>query len=296
LAAEIADNPDEFAREIASELAEHTFQAETRRAIAKPAPHSAWEHVVRAMAFSFGRTADGPRSIADARAAVAAAPDYGLAHAALAGAVNAVTSFVGKRLDAALKRELHEHAARALQLDGDNPAVLLRVWQAHISLGDGETMLRLARRLVELRPHSPLSHRTLGASYFTLGRTVDAIAANADSLRCRGDDPDRIGAYWSMGWCHLLEGQPLEAEVALDQALALVPNHAKALQFKAIAEALLGKEKAAFASIRRLRDVAPDVPIEQHISFMTQNPRLARRSDEHIAILRRLWDATEGSA
>ncbi len=99
-----------------------------------------------------------------------------------------------------------------------------------------------------------------------------------------------------MGWCHLLEGHPLEAEAAFEQALALVPNHMKAIQFKAIAEALLGKEKAALATIRRLRDVAPDVPIDQHIFFMTQNPRLARRSGEHIEILRRLWDATEPHA
>ena len=28
---------------------------------------------------------------------------------------------------------------------------------------------------------------------------------------------------------------------------------------------------------------------------MTQNPRLARRSGEHIEILRRLWDACENN-
>ena len=293
-AAEIAENPEDLPRIVATELADHALQAETKRATAKAGPYSAWEHVVRAMDFSFGRGINGPRCVEEARLAVAAAPDYGLAHAVLAGAINAVTGHAGKRLDDALKRELHEHASRALQLDGDNPAVLHRLWQAHISLGDGETMLRLARRQLELRPHSPRSYQMLAGSCFTLGRTADAIVASSEQLRCKGYDPYPAGAHWQMGWCYLLEGHPLEAEAAFDQALALVPNHFRSLQFKAIAEALLGKEKVALASIRRLRDVAPDETIEQLVFFITQNPRLARRSGEHVEILRRLWAETGG--
>ena len=107
--------------EVAFELAESMFRTETKRATAKREPYSAWEHVVRAMAFSFGKAADGARCIAEARAAVAAAPEFGLSHAILAGSINTVTAYAGKRLDDALKRELHEHVAKALQLDGDNP-------------------------------------------------------------------------------------------------------------------------------------------------------------------------------
>ena len=146
------------------------------------------------------------------------------------------------------------------------PSVLHRIWQAHISLGDGETMLRIAQRLVELRPHSPVYHRAISGAYFTLGRTADAIAASSASLNCGGYDPDPEASHWTMGWCHLLEDRPLDAEASFEQALALVPNHWRSLQFKAIAEALLGKEKAALATIRRLRDVAPDVPLDE-LSF-----------------------------
>jgi TolB-like protein len=288
----MAANPDELPLVIAAELNEEVIQAETKRAMTKPCPHTPWEHVVRAMAFSFGRSADGQKCLEEARSAVVAAPDYGLAHAMLAGATNGVTSYVGERLDNALKRELHGHATKALQLDGDNPAVLLRLCQAYIPLGDGETMLRLARRVVDLRPHSPASYHALAGAYFTLGRTADAIVASSQQMQCKGYDPNRAGGYWAMGWCYLLEGQLPAAMAAFEQTLALVPNMARALQFKAIVEALLGKEKVALATIERLRDVAPDETIDRLVFFMTQNPRLARRSQNHISILRRLWEAT----
>jgi TolB-like protein len=291
-AAELASNADEFPLLVAAELVEEVLQAETARAMAKPSHHTSWEHVLRAIAFSFGRAANGKKSLEEARLAVAAAPDYGLAHAALAGATNAVASFAGRRLDDALKRELHDHATRALQLDGDNPAVLLRLWQAHISLGDGETMLRLARRLVELRPYSANSYHALSGAYFTLGRTKDAIAACSAQLTSKGHDRNLAVAHWTIGWCYLLEGQLPEAEAALERALALIPNMVRALQFKAIVEALLGREKIALATIRRLRDVAPEETLDQLTFFMAQNPRLGRRSGEHIATLQRLWDAT----
>jgi hypothetical protein len=41
-----------------------------------------------------------------------------------------------------------------------------------------------------------------------------------------------------------------------------------------------------------LRDVAPAETIDQLVFFMMQNPRLTRRSGEHVVILERLWNAT----
>jgi tetratricopeptide (TPR) repeat protein len=153
-------------------------------------------------------------------------------------------------------------------------------------------MLRLAHRLIELRPYSANSYHALSGAYFTLGRTQDAIAACSAQLTSKGHDRNLAVAHWTIGWCYLLEGQLPEAEAVLKQALALIPNMARALQFKAIVEALLGREKIALATMQRLRDVAPEETLDQLTFFMAQNPRIGRRSGEHIATLQRLWDAT----
>jgi tetratricopeptide (TPR) repeat protein len=193
-----------------------------------------------------------------------------------------------------MKREVREHLTRAMQLDGDNPLVIASVALTHTQLGDGETSLGLARRAVELRPQMARCHYAHAGANFVLGRTGDAIAAYAEQLNCKDYDNPRPAGYTFSGWCYLLEGKPQEADRALEQALALNPNFFLALIFKSIAEVLLGQEKRALATVRRLRELTPGITVDHHIHFITQNPLLAARSGEHIAILRRLWDATGG--
>jgi TolB-like protein/Flp pilus assembly protein TadD len=292
-AEEMTNNPEDFPRIVASELTEHLIQAETKRAMAKSGAHSAWEHLLRAKVLAYHSHDGMRRSLEEARSAVAAAPDFGLAHAELASEMLIRTDSMGLKSSDAVKREVCEHLTRALQLDGDNPLVIASVSLTHTQLGDGETSLRLARRAVELRPQMARCHYAHAGANFVLGRTAEAIAAYTEQLHCKDYDNPRPAAYTFSGWCYLLEGRPQEADRALDQALALNPDFPIALAFKAIAEALLGNDKCALASMRRLRELTPDMPLDQHIQFMTQNPRLAARSGEHIAILRRLWEATQ---
>jgi TolB-like protein/cytochrome c-type biogenesis protein CcmH/NrfG len=301
-AEEMTNNPEDFPRIVASELAENLMQVETRRAMAKTGSYSAWEHILRSRAFAF-RGPDGVRrSVEEARSAVDSAPDFGLAHATLAAAIVVLPNHIGlKYADTLtgeareqLTREVREHLTWALQLDGDNPMVIALIASVHSALGDAEAGLRLARRAVELRPNTGRCYFALGTANLVLGRTNEAIAAYAVQLRCKARDYLRAIACEMSGWCYLLEGRPQEADDALDQSLALNPEANIALMLKAIAEALLGKEARALAGMRRLRELRPDMPLDQHIHFMTQNPRLAVRSDEHVAILRRLWEATQG--
>jgi TolB-like protein/Tfp pilus assembly protein PilF len=292
-AEEIAASSDDFPRIVASEVAENLMEVETRRAMAKMGSHSAWEHYLRSRAFAHRGPDGARRSLEEARSAVACAPDYGLAHATLAAMIVTTPTHLGLKYDATPMREAREHLTQALQLDGGNPMVIAPIAAAHAALGDGEAGLRLARRAVELRPDRGLCHAAFASANMVLGRTQEAIAAYADQLRCKGYDFLRANACMLSGWCHLLEGRPQEADEALDQALALNPEATIALKFKAIAEALLGREKRALATMRRLRELTPDMTLDQHIHFITVNPRLGRRSGEHIAILRRLWEATE---
>jgi TolB-like protein/cytochrome c-type biogenesis protein CcmH/NrfG len=292
-AEEIADNSDEFPRIVASELAEQVMQAETRRAMTRPSPYTAWEHVLRSMAFMNVMETDSKHRILDeARAAVAVAPEFGLAQATLANAI--VGPFVdgALKLNDELRKDIRQHVTHALRLDGDNSAVICLITRAIMTIGELETCLRLARRAVELRPHSPRCHSSLAGAYMAHGRIGEAIAAYNDQLQCKGFDASRCYSLWAFGWCHLLNGNPTQAEEAFEQSLTLNPNFHAAITLKAIAEAQLGKEKAAIASIRHLRDIDPHMSFDRHISYFTVNPRLGRRMAEHIATLRKLWAAT----
>jgi TolB-like protein/Flp pilus assembly protein TadD len=292
---EMTNNPEGFPRIVASELAEHMLQAEAKRAMAKSGAHSAWEHLLRAKVLAYHSLDGMRRSLEEARSAVAAAPDFGLAHAELASEMLIRTDSMGLTSSDDVKREVCEHLTRALQLDGDNPLVVASVALTHAQLLDGETSLRLARRAVEMRPQMARCHYAHAGANFVLGRTAEAIAAYTEQLNCKDYDNPRPAAHTFSGWCYLLEGRPQEADGALDQALALNPDFPIALVFKAIAEALLGNDKCAVASVRRLRELTTGIPLDQYIHFITQNPRLAARSDEHVAILRRLWGATQGT-
>jgi hypothetical protein len=92
----------------------------------------------------------------------------------------------------------------------------------------------------------------------------------------------------------LLEGQLAEAEAAVDKALAFQADSFLALKWKAIIAAQTGNEEVAKATIRRLREVEPEISIDQHVRQMVHWPKLAERSDATIATLRRLWDETGG--
>jgi tetratricopeptide (TPR) repeat protein len=260
----------------------------------KPAPYSGWEHIMRSLLYiKSGGTDSSRRAIEEGRQAVTAAPDLGLTHAVLASAISYSFTSAGAKLDT-LRDELQTHIERALQLDGDNPAVINLLVFSYIPLGEGDASLRLARRMVEMRPNSPYSHFTLGAALLNQGLSSDAIAAFTRQLEFRGHDRDRAHGSELLGWCCILEGMPEIAREALNKSLALVPDGIVPLRFKAIVEGRLGDENAAIATIRRIRSVEPTMSLGKHIGFLRLNPHLRERLAEHIETFRRLWAATGG--
>ena len=74
----------------------------------------------------------------------------------------------GEELDDVLRHEIQTHVTRALQLQGDDPQVLNLLATAYDALDDGETTLRLARRLVEMNPGSPYSRYSFSRAYARL--------------------------------------------------------------------------------------------------------------------------------
>lgn len=293
---DIATSPEEFQILVASRLSKHIVQIEANRAMTRPGPFSAWEHVLRGV-FWLRAASNGMRSaVEESRHAVSAAPDFGMAHAMLANALAGHAKQAGEALGDAQIREIRDHIKRAMQLDGDNPATLSHVSHAYIYLDDVETGLRLASRAAELDPNSSQAQVTLGLAYFWLGRTAVAIATLRNLDRLAPDDSIDRGGLGVLGVCLCLEGRPAEAEEALNRALTFNPDFSFALKWKAIVASQQGKEQAARAAVRQLREAEPGKSIDHHLRTATALPFDHQRGRETATILRRLLEETGGEA
>ena len=203
-------------------------------------------------------------------------------------------SLSGAGHDDATRREIREHINSALQLDGNNGVVLHLVVVASVMVSDGETCLRLARRLVDMRPASARSYHALATACLALGRIDAAMEALNTQLRCKGFDSSRSIALYLLGWCYLLEGRLEESLDALIQGLAYNPHAVLLLRLKAMTEASLGNEREALATVRQTKEIEPGMTLDTHLNQFISNPRLAKRMGEHLAAFHRLWEETEG--
>lgn len=294
---EIATSPDDFPVAVASQLGEHILQIELNRAMTKQGALSGWEHLLRAHAYPTRLGSDNLRgAVQEARDAVAATPDVGLAHAMLAGLLGVLTTFGLEQLDDALRREIHGHLREAMRLDGDNAAVLTASVNAYAILGDEEASVRLARRAAELTPNSVQAQFALGRASISMGRMSEAIAAFNQQLRLAPQNYARLVALQFLGLCYCVEGKFAEAEAALDEALALHPDFGGALRWKAVVAARQGQDDVAKAAVMRLRRAEPAMSIDQHVRSLTVYPLLRERTAAVVATLRQLWEETGGEA
>jgi TolB-like protein len=289
--------PEEAALAVATALGEEIEQLEQNRAMARSGQPSGWEHLLRAMAYSRRAGSESnERAVEEARQSVASIPDLGLAHGLLAHtlAAGVVMGFRAQNHDQNV--EIQTHARRAMQLDGDNPAVFAQLASTYTIVGDTETGLQLAERAVHLKPHSPDSLFWLAGQLAGSGRTVEAIAVLDNYERHSRHHRHRPVALWIRGMCQFLDGHLPEAAIALDQSLAIHPDFVNALKWKAIVLASRGEEQAATAIVRRLKDAEPTMTLEHHVRHMLLLPKIGARSSEAVSILRRLWELTESGA
>jgi TolB-like protein/cytochrome c-type biogenesis protein CcmH/NrfG len=293
--------PEEFLLSVVAELSQAIGQLEVNRALAKRGPCSPWEHVMRSLAIS-ARQAPGNarRALEEARSAVSAAPDYGLACATLASALAGRLGWDRLALSrddvSAIVGETHDLIKRATELDGNNPVVLCQLVNVYGSLGNGEAALALALRATKLAPNSAEAQYALGFAYFILGRTGDAIAALRTQDRLALSDISRMTGLAILGICLFIEGRSAEAEEAIDRSLALEPNNYLTLRWKAIIAAEQGKEESARAAVKLLRKSEPGKSTEDYLDSPKHLPVEHERKYEAIAILRRLLEETEEGA
>lgn len=291
---EITDAVEEFAISLGADTGDRIVQHETKRALNKSGQRTGWEHLLVAKSAEGGAGSEAMhRTLEAARAAIAVAPDLGMAHAMLANSLAIQVAAHGLKLTDAIRQEMKTHAASAQQLDQENPIVLDFLIVVYATLYEDEVSLNLARRLVNIRPNSPKSYHRLLISLVSLGRTGEALVAYQDFARVVRSSNLWPVAHIYAGMSYYLEGQMAEAQAALDLALGIYPGYFLALKWKAIVAAADGDEQAGIALIRRIQDIEPAMTLDMHVGQILHNPNLAERSAEAVAILSRLWNATE---
>jgi TolB-like protein len=290
---DIENAMEEFAADISSEMGDYIEQNEIDRALARSVAVSGWERCLRAVGNSrIASVGTNQTALQEARQAVEALPDLGLAHALLAWALAVPGGGFGVQFDEHTRQEILAHSLRAQTLDGNNPVVIGHLITAFAALGDHDTCLRIAERAVALSDNSTFAVGWLAIAYTGVGRFEEAIARSAEyERRSRGAYYSPV-VLWNLAVTLYLVGRAADADAALDRSMAIHPNFVQSLKWKAITSASLGRPDVAIATLRRMREVEPSIGLDQHIQQMMFAPAMAPHMTEAVATLRRLWTET----
>jgi tetratricopeptide (TPR) repeat protein len=284
---DLAALQEQLVMEAAGHLGVQVERAEMEKALKKPGDLTAWEAVMRSMSVHGRLSPDRLRAgIADARRAVAAAPDYALAHAVLASQLGNLYMTMGGK-DEAMAREGRVHAQRALALDGSDPNVLTQVGLCMGLLGSWREAMAHSQRAMDLNPNSALCHNHFALACLHFNRPDDAIA-HADAaviLAPRGYYTYMALAY--KGLAHFMAGRYEQALQAAEDALQLYP-YVFALKDKAVYCEKLGRHEEAREAVRQLRAAEPSLTLEgmERSNALVFAPETAQDMSE---ILRKIW-------
>jgi cytochrome c-type biogenesis protein CcmH len=139
-----------------------------------------------------------------------------------------------------------------------------------------EAAQQLAAKL-KAEPENAEGWTLLGRTYIELERVAEARDAFAQAVQRRGDDPDLLADYadaLARSNNRNLSGEP---EKLLARALAINPDHGKALALSGAAALSRGDADAALAHWTKLRArLAPDTPMVQGLDMAIDRARAAK--------------------
>ena len=194
------------------------------------------------------------KGLADARRAIALAPELGEAHLALA------RIFEDGLLDFAHARDEY---SRTLSLAPGNARVLPRAGTFAANMGRTEEGLTVARHAVRLDPLSTESHYRLGEAQWVSRRYNEAVAAFEEVITL---DPDASRAYAWRGLAYYGLGDFQSARTSCEaRSQKPWPRYCLALVYHK-----LGRHGDAEAMLRKLRAEAGDVPAYQYAEIYAQ--------------------------
>jgi TolB-like protein/Flp pilus assembly protein TadD len=291
---ELAELQEELVTDIAGALDTQVYALEMERALRKPGDITAWEAVARGMyALRKIDSAALTECIAEAKRAVAIAPDYAPGHALLAAAfANAYR--LASPDDPAEVQRIRGIADRAIALAPDDASVLSNVGAALCFIGyPGEGELFIVRA-VRKAPGSGGLHFFHGIACEMLNRPEEALSRlkTAERLMPGSHVMWSLKAWQSLALREL--GRLSAADAAAHESMSLLPTNGSLYAPKALLCMQFGRTTEA----RRHIETARQLGLE-----LTQAERRWRRSlpnsprlEDDIALIRALYAATEPGA
>lgn len=289
--AELATLQEDLVTEVAGRLGVQVQYAEMERALKKPGNLSAYEAVQRVLSVFAKVSLDRlPFAVAEARRAIAIAPDYGIAHAMLAIARSVQFLWTGAT-NADAEQEASRHAEQALELAPNDPFALAYSVHALNYLGRPIEALKHARRAVDLNPNIAMAQESLGFVYLHLGSNDEAIACFREAEHLA---PGSFLAYHShirRSQAHFQAGRLKEAVEAMEDSYRLNPDHPITLVVRAGLCTLTDRQEDARQCVRRLREMEPATPVEIHATRIFGRVDKAQ-SASLIAAFHQAWTET----
>ena len=191
---------------------------------------------------------------ADARQALALAPDLAQAHLALA-----IVSEIGT-LDFTQASEAYE---RALALAPGNAEVLRRSGEFAACMGHFDAGLAATRRAVVLDPLARDSHAVLGRALYAARRYEEAVAAFAEVISL---DPDFKATYGDRGLAYYGLGDLESARASCETK----PDYWVSQQCLAVIYDKLGRHADAEAELAKLKAALGDAAAYQYATIYAQ--------------------------
>jgi tetratricopeptide (TPR) repeat protein len=295
--AELMTLEEKLASEVAARLGVEIERIEMEKALRNSGEVTAREAIIRGDALIMGRstTARAEGAIAEARRAVAIAPDYDAAHAALAGNLSVLLNLRGHD-DPTLEQEILECVARSRALDPGSPLVLCRLAGALNSVGRHHDALALLRRAIAINPNLEVVRHTHGVTLMHLGRREEAMEEFVSMTDIAPDGMWADTNWSSRAFIHFHEGR-------YDEALASVRQGRRNadLLFSRLIELLslarLGRDEEARTAMQNLRESLPEATanliekIVRNDFYYGPDPV---RLEDNIETVRRLWVETGG--
>jgi TolB-like protein len=288
---ELASLQEQLVMEVAAQLGDRVERVEIEKALSKPGDLTAWEAVIRALP---GMVTSNPNSLevslAEARKALAIAPDYALGHAVLASAQGHLYVVRGGH-DASLAREARNHAERALALGGSDPLVLS--WAAWgLACGFWQDAQRYAQRAVDLNPNIAVGRLVLALVCVRFKRCDDVMrhVDALESLAPRGY-MTHLGIAFR-GLAHYMAGHYEAALEAMEKALLLRPDFVYPLKDIAVICEKLDRHEEACDAVHRLRSADPTITLEHIEAFSLVSLIPPDVATEMNKVFRKVWEAT----
>ncbi|WP_416884569.1 tetratricopeptide repeat protein [Marivita sp.] len=223
---------------------------------------TAYEHYIAAVELKHAfRAEDYPKAIDHLEQAVALDPDYAKAWMLLSLFQDWSADLVSEADGATLRQKSRAAGRRAFDLDPDDPDVLWKIAMTHAEFREMEAAQWALRRAIEVAPNNA---------------DILAIAGwISDNAGIVGEEPliwvrrafelHPKRPNWYQASLGVAAFQAGEYDLAVGAMSSAPPSHIDTQIYTAAAEALRGNLPQARAAATRLRDLAPDFTIVDHV-------------------------------